>query len=89
MSEDFYWQVVRGRVAVLSRHHKATIAAHKSLFDVLKKTGNWEKRKEEYHDILVEPGLLVEPYESWWRDMYEAHHQAKLNGNGFGSDDDD
>ena len=76
-AEELYWQVARGRAAVLGRHHKTTLAAHESLCDALKKTGEWDERKDECHRIIAEPGLEVETPDSWWRDSIEALQMEK------------
>ena len=76
-AEALYWQVAKGRAAVLGRNHKTTLAAHESLCDALEKTGQWDKRRDECHRIIAERGPEVETPDSWWRDSIEALRKEK------------
>ncbi|KPI40149.1 uncharacterized protein AB675_11552 [Cyphellophora attinorum] len=85
-AELIYWEVVRGRSTTLGRWHRATIAAHNSLADVLQKTGHWEARKDEYHRLLSDPPEFVGTPKSWWRDSFEA---SRLMSDGLIDEEED
>lgn len=76
-TEALYWTVVRGRVATLGLHHKATMAAHESLVTILRRNGTWDTKKAEAHNVLVDPQVNVSEYESWWRRLVEANRGDK------------
>ncbi|KIW13041.1 hypothetical protein PV08_08228 [Exophiala spinifera] len=79
-TEKIYWLVAEARAATLGMHHRATIAAHGSLVDVLKMTGAWEEKKLEAHRLVTNPQLMVSEYESTWRRIVEANRPYNDNG---------
>ena len=84
--EELYWIVVKGRVATLGMHHKATVAAHNSLVDVLHWNGTWEARKGDAHRLLIDPQVSVSDYENWWRRLVEGN-RADRNQDRASSDE--
>jgi len=87
-TEGLYWIVVKGRVATLGLHHKATMAAHESLVDVMKENGTWEAKKGEAHKLLGDSQVSVLDHESWWRQVIEAHRIDKLHDRASSDEDD-
>ncbi|OCT53075.1 hypothetical protein CLCR_09787 [Cladophialophora carrionii] len=78
-TEQLYWIVFKGRVATLGWQHNETSAAHDSLVWVMKeRTGNWEAKKDEVHQCLVDPQVSVSDYESWWRRFVEANRATHI-----------
>ena len=75
--EELYWVVARGRVATLGIHHRATMAAHDSLVDVLHLNNTWEAKKGDAQQILIDPQVTVSDYESLYCRIIEANRANK------------
>jgi hypothetical protein len=71
-TEDLYWTVARGRIATLGVHHEKTLAAHGRLIDVLQLNGTWDAKKDNVHNLLIDPDMAVKEHEAWWKTTSEA-----------------
>jgi tetratricopeptide (TPR) repeat protein len=67
-TERLYWEVLKGRIATLGKHHVSTQKAHESLVSLLQEMGRWDAMKGDVQRLLTEePQGHVSDDESSWR----------------------